>query len=461
MRSFYAECPGDGHYKIAGNFRPPNLPSDCGQESARFLNKVPVESVAKSMNTSRRSGSVSSWHHLVAATLALAAATCLHAADWPHWRGPDRNGISTETAWTDQWPAAGPAIAWKAQVGLGYSSFVVANGRVVTVGHANEKDTVFCFDAVTGKEVWKHAYPSELGDKYFDGGTTGSATVDGDRVFWLSRWGDLFCFNGADGKVVWNKNVQTETKARVPDWGFTGAPLVLGDKLILNVGDAGLALDKKSGAIIWQSTTKSAGYSTPLPFKQGNDMLVILGSAQSYVAVNANDGKEAWRIKWLTQYGVNAPDPILDGNRLFLSTGYGKGAALFELGGAEPKELWKSKALRTQMNGAVLYKGHLYGVDGDTTEKASLKCIDFATGAEKWKHPNFGSGGIIIADGRIVALSAAGELMIAPASPDGFKPTARGQVLGGKSWTAPVLANGFIYARNSRGDIVAVDARKK
>ena len=395
------------------------------------------------------------------AALLVAASVSALATDWPHWRGPSRNGISTETGWTDQWPAAGPSVAWKAGVGLGFSSFAVANGRVVTAGHADEKDTVFCFDAMTGKEIWKHSYPSDLGDKYFDGGTTGSATIEGDRVFWLSRWGDVFCFNAADGKVIWNKNVQAETKARVPDWGFTGAPLVLGDKLILNIGEAGLALDKKSGNVLWQSATRSAGYSTPLPFKQGGDVRVVMGNEQAYVAVNPADGKEAWRIKWLTQYGVNAADPIADGNRILLSSGYGKGAGLFELGGAEPKEIWKSKVIRTQMNPAVLHQGHLYGVDGDTTEKASLKCVDFATGAEKWKHANFGSGGVIIADGKLIALSGTGELLVAPASPESFKPTARAQVLGGKCWTAPVLANGFIYMRNSRGDVVAVDVRKK
>src|SRR5688572_10291386 len=181
----------------------------------------------------------------IIATLGCAAS--LHAADWPQWRGPDRNGISPETKWSDAWPAAGPKVAWKAQVGLGYSSFVVAGGRAVTAGHADEKDTVFCFDVNTGKEVWKHSYPSDLGDKYFDGGTTGTPTIDGDRVFWLSRWGDTFCFNAADGKIIWTKNVQKETGARLPDWGFGAAPLVAGDKVILNVGDAGLALDKKTG----------------------------------------------------------------------------------------------------------------------------------------------------------------------------------------------------------------------
>ena len=116
--------------------------------------------------------------------------------------------------------------------------------------------------------------------------------------------------------------------------------------------------------------------------------------------------------------------------------------------------------MRTQLNASVLFKGHLYGADGDTTEKGALKCLDFAAGGEKWAQPGFGPGGVIIADGRLMALSSSGELMVAPATPEGFKPTARAQVLGGKCWTAPVLANGFIYCRNGRGDVVVMNVRK-
>jgi len=122
--------------------------------------------------------------------------------------------------------------------------------------------------------------------------------------------------------------------------------------------------------------------------------------------------------------------------------------------------VWKTKNLRTQLNSAVLYQGHLYGTDGDTTDKATLKCLDFQTGQEKWSQANFGSGGVMVADGKLIAMSGSGELMVAPATPSGFKPISRAQVLGGKCWVVPVLANGLIYCRNGRGDVVALDVRK-
>ena len=392
--------------------------------------------------------------------LAFASMTSgLFAVDWPHWRGPDRNGTSQETGWRARWPGE-PAIAWRANVGLGFSSMVISQGRACTVGHADGRDTIFCFDAASGKERWKQSYPAELGDKYYEGGTTGTPTFDNDRVYWLSRWGDLFCLAAADGKILWSKNVATETGTKIPSWGFTGAPLVHENLLVLNVGEAGMGVDKSSGKILWRSANQDAGYSTPLPVKRGAQSLALLGSEKNYLAVEIASGKEVWRHRWLTQYGVNAADPVVEDQRVFISSGYGKGAALLEIGDGGPREIWKSKVLRTQLNPAVLVDGHLYGVDGDTTQNASLKCVEFATGTEKWAHPGFGSGGVIVANGQLIALSAAGELLVAPASPTGFQPTARAQVLGPKCWTAPVLANGIIYCRNSRGDIAAVDVRE-
>ncbi len=204
------------------------------------------------------------------------------AEDWPQWRGPDHNGVSKEVGWLDKWPDGGPAVSWKASVGLGFSSIVVAHGKAFTMGHADNADSVVCLDADTGKEIWRHSYPADLGDKYFEGGTTGTPTVDQDRVFTLSRWGDCFCFEASIGKIVWSKNVQQETGVRIPGWGFSGCPVVFSNLLILNIGDAGLALEKANGKIVWKSENKDAGYSTPLLFERGGEPHIWIGSGQSH-----------------------------------------------------------------------------------------------------------------------------------------------------------------------------------
>ena len=394
-------------------------------------------------------------------SLALAVTSFIRGDDWPCWRGPRHDGVSRETNWVSQWPADGPPIAWKSRVGLGFSTFVVGGGRAVTTGHADDQDTVWCFNAETGKLEWKHSFPSDLGDKFFEGGTTGTPTIDGDHVFFLNRWGEIFCFQSADGKVLWTKNVARETGVRVPGWGFGGAPLAHENLLVLNVGDAGLALDKATGAVVWKSANKDSGYSTPLPFQRQGEWYAAFGSGQSYLAVNLKTGTEAWRIRWLTQYGVNATDPILDGDRVYFSTGYGKGAAQFRLGDGEPQQVWKSRTFHTQMNSAVRIGGFLYGVDGDSTERGSLKCLDWATGEEKWAFPDVGPGSVTVAGNRLLVMNDRGELMNGPASPEGFTPTARAQVLGGKCWIVPVLANGRLYCRNARGDVVVLDLRPR
>lgn len=384
----------------------------------------------------------------------------LRANDWPHWRGPARNGISEEKGWRSEWPPDGPPIVWKAAVGVGFSSVSIADGRAFTAGHANEQDSVFCLDAKSGKEIWKYSYPAELGDKYFEGGTTGTPTVDGDRVYTLSRWGDVFCFQAATGHIIWNRNLPKETGIRVPAWGYGGSPTIHENILLLNVGESGMALDKLSGKTLWQSADKDAGYSTPLPCQENGKWVVLLGSEKSYLAVDLPSGREEWRMKWLTQYGVNAPDPIPDGARVFISTGYGKGAVLIKPSEhAEPEVIWKSKVLGTQLNTAVLVDGFLYGLDGDGGDGAPLKCIEFTTGNEKWSYPHVGTGGLVVADGKLIVLGSKGELMVFVATPKEPKMLASAQVLGGKCWTAPVLANGFIYCRNARGDVVCVDVR--
>ena len=211
------------------------------------------------------------------ASLTLSA----HAADWPHWRGPDRIGISSEKSIQTQWKNDEPAILWKANVGTGYSAISIANGSVVTLGNDAGKETVYCFDEATGKEKWKHTYDSPLAPKYFPGGPTSTPTIDGAHVYTLSREGQLFCFDLTTGKVVWAENPAKDNEMSKPEWGFSGSPMILGDRLYLNVGDAGMALNKKDGSVIWKSGTGAAGYSTLLPMNHSAKTALLLGSAKS------------------------------------------------------------------------------------------------------------------------------------------------------------------------------------
>ena len=378
------------------------------------------------------------------------------ADDWPNWRGPDHNGISKETGWSAKWPADGPKQVWKANVGIGFASFAVSHGRVYTVGNAKDTDTIFSFDANTGQEQWKHSYAAKLDPKYYEGGPSATPTVEGDRVYTFSKRGMVHCLDAAKGTVIWSKDLAEELKAKMPTWGFAGSVLIAGDLALLNVGSSGAALDKKSGKVIWSSGTDDAGYSTPVPLTVAGKPAATFAIKQHVIAVNVADGKELWRFPWKTEYDVNPTDPILSGSKVFISSGYNHGGGVFDVSSQPPKAVWQNKNMRNHMNSCVLWEGHLYGMDEN-----QLRCLVFDTGEVKWTHKPTGKGALMLADGKLIVLGEKGELMVAEASPAGFNVVARAQVLGGKSWTTPVLANGKIYCRNAAGNVVCVDVSGK
>ncbi len=197
--------------------------------------------------------------------------------------------------------------------------------------------------------------------------------------------GDAFCFDAASGKVIWSKNVQKETDAKIPDWGYSGSPLVNGKLVILNVGGAGLALDKATGKIVWKSDTENAGYSTPLPVTKGGLTTAVFGSGKKYQAVDISNGAKIWEFPWPTRYEVNAAAPIISGDTVFISAGYNHGSALLNVSGSTPTVVWQNKDLRNMFSSSVLIDGHLYGIDNDHNTRATLRCVDLATGAVLWK----------------------------------------------------------------------------
>jgi len=381
------------------------------------------------------------------------------AADWPQWRGPNRDGISAEAGWSSTWPAGGPKVLWKASLGQGCSSFSVVGEQVFTMG--NDKDTgiVYCLAAKTGSVVWKHTYPSKLDPKLFDGGQCATPTVDGDRVFTLGRQGQLFCLNKATGAVVWSKDLVKDFGVKLGDWGYAGSPLVVGNLLMIDVGGKGasaVAFDKATGKVAWQAGDDAQSYASPVAFVHNGKQRVAFFNAFGLVVREAADGKEILRFPWKTQYDINAATPIIADGNILIASGYGHGAALIPLGSANPTPVWQNKNMKNKINSCVLWKGDLYGFDEGT-----LTCMDFATGAVKWKQGGLGLGSLMLADGKLIVLAEKGDLVIAEASPAAFKELARTPAVAGTTWVSPVLANGSIYCRNNKGEAVCFDVSGK
>ncbi len=395
----------------------------------------------------------------IAITCALFSCRFGAAEDWYRFRGPRLDGVSSETAWTDDWPDGGPKIAWTASVGTGFSSVSVSAGRLYTIGNEGNVDTVYCLDAANGTEIWKHSYSSPTDPNEFEGGPTSTPTVDGDQVYTLGRRGDLFCLDKASGEVRWSLNVADKAGVRVPAWGFAGSPLVCDERLIVNVGDAGMGVDKQTGELVWASADKDAGYSSPVPMPGSDPRRVVIGSARSYVCVDVESGLERWRQKWLTTFGCNAADAIVSGDNVFLSSGYNRGSALLRILGDEPTIVWKNKEMQNQISSSLLIDGCLYGIHGDVASGAQLRCIEWASGEVKWTSDTVAPGGLTAAGDRLIILGDSGELVVAPASPAGFEVTSRYSVLDGKCWTTPVLSGGRIYCRAADGTLVCVDVR--
>ncbi|MCP4374829.1 MAG: PQQ-binding-like beta-propeller repeat protein [bacterium] len=383
--------------------------------------------------------------------IASSAIVIVEAADWTMYRGPNHTGISGETGWYDA--SAGVKILWKQKIGIGFGSIAVSGGRAYAMGNKSGKDTVFCFDAKTGRKVWAYSYPARLVPKLYEGGPGGTPTVDGKYVYTLSKHGDLYCLSADGGSVKWKVKIKT----KMPGWGFAGSPLVVGDLLILNTGSAGAAYNKKTGRKVWSSGAGASGYATPVPIKRNGKPHVIIFTRQSVVIVAVANGKKVWEAPWKTKYDVNAADPIIAGKNLFISSGYNAGCCLLPMGKANPKPIWKNKNMRNKMSGCVLLDGHVYGFD-----ETKLTCLDLKTGKKKWSEGSLGRGTVMMADGKLILLSERGKLVIASASPDGYKELSSGVILkaGTRCWSMPALCDGLIYARNAAGDMVCVKVKK-
>src|SRR6185312_13625886 len=256
------------------------------------------------------------------------------AADWPQWRGPNRDGISRETGLLQAWPKDGPPLVWKTQgAGRGYSTMSISGGRIYTMGLRGDKEFVIAFDLATGREIWATAHGTAFSNDRGDG-PRGTPTIDGDTAYSLGGNGDLSSIDIKTGRINWKMNVLDKFGGQNITWGISESPLVIGNKVLVNPGGPGasiVALNKKTGDLIWKSQSDRSGYSSGMPVKVGNTTQVVFFTHTRAVGLDLNDGKLLWDYPKAANDVANAATPVVRGNRVFISSDYGNGGGMVEI----------------------------------------------------------------------------------------------------------------------------------
>ena len=395
-------------------------------------------------------------------SLCMAAQVMAQAnANWPQWRGPNRDGISEETGLLKQWPAEGPPLVWKATgAGRGYSSFSIANGKLYTLGLRGDREFVVAFDVATGKEAWATPHGSAFHNDRGDG-PRGTPTVDGDRVYALGGNGDLSALDAKTGKLVWTKNVLEAFGGSNITWGISESPLVLGNKVLVNAGGQGasiVALNKSDGSVIWKSQSDEAGYSSAVPLELNGITEVVFFTARRAIGLDAKDGRLLWEYSKPSNNTANVATPIVRANRVFISSDYGTGGGVVEIKpDNKAQEIWFSKDMRNHHSSSVLIGDYLYGFSASI-----LTAIKFDTGEMAWRDRSVGKGSLVFADGNLYLFSENGVVGLAEATPAGYKEKGRFRIQQGSlpTWTHPVVAGGRLYLRD-QDTIYAFDVREK
>jgi outer membrane protein assembly factor BamB len=391
----------------------------------------------------------------------LATAATVSAIDWAQWRGPKQDGVSPESGLLQDWPAAGPKLVWTATgVGLGYSTVVTSGDRIFTSGDLDGQASVICLSAKDGARVWATATgkPGSLGCCASDG-PRATPTVDAKAglVFALSQHGEAVALNLQDGKQVWKTDLAGDLGGPVPEWGYSAAAVLDDGKVIYTPGGKNgtvVALDAKSGKIVWRTKefTDAPHYSPAVVATiHGVKQYVQLTDA-NVVGINPKDGSLLWKAPRPGRTAV-IPTPVIQGNLVYVTSGYGVGCNCFEIKKTgekfEATELYQNKVMVNHHGGVIAIGENVYG----HSDSKGWTCQNIKTGEVVWQDKTFSKGSIAYADNRFVIRreDKEGTIALIAASPAGYKehgkfnPPNRSER---HSWPHPVISNGRLYIRD-------------
>jgi outer membrane protein assembly factor BamB len=402
-----------------------------------------------------------SLRHTVGKTLvvALLIATAASAADWPRFRGPDANGVATEKGLLRSWGDEGPEIVWKRPVGAGFSGVAVVGDRLYTAELTEGEQRLSALDAATGKTLWSTSFGSGFEDE-FGNGPRSTPSVDGDAVYAISADLRLLAVAAADGKILWRHDFQEEYGAKPVRFGYGSSPLVDGNRVVVEVGGTEgrslMAFDKTTGAVLWANLDTPAAPATPIAVTLGGRKQYVFNRRSGLTGLAAETGEVLWEHP-SARDTIVMPTYVAPASFFISSALMGDGGHMIRVATGEEgftaEKVWSNERLRNHFNNSVIVGGHLYGFDN-----ATLRAVDLKTGESRWAKRGYGKGSIIAADGLLFVLSDRGLLALVAATPEAFQELSRIQVMEGRSWTAPTLANGRLYVRDL-DELVSLDIR--
>ena len=376
------------------------------------------------------------------------------AADWPQWRGSQRDGVSREVGLLEEWAPGGPRLIWEIEdLGRGYGTVATQGEQVFLQGTVGDTSSVFCLNRSDGRRLWVSPLGTSGGDSR-GGGPRGTPTVDGRHVYALSENGELACLQSENGSVVWRRNILRDFGGSNPSWLISESPTVDGDRLIVTPGGRGatlVALDKLSGRTLWKSRDLSdqAAYSSCVIADVQGIRSIMTFTDNAAVGVRASDGKLMWKYSRVANGTANVATPVFHRNKVFFSSGYGTGCALLSLQAqaneVTAKEIYFNRNMQNHHGGVILVDGYLYGFSNQ-----GLTCIEFETGKRVWRSRSVGKGSLTYADGHLYLLSENNVVGLAQATPEGYREKGRFiiQDQGWPSWAHPVVSGGRLYIRN-------------
>ena len=399
--------------------------------------------------------------------LALALGAHGIAADWPEVLGPGRNGVYGGPSLSETWGRTGPRVVWRRQIGAGLSGPVVVQNRVILFHRVSNREVVEAIDAASGKTQWRYAYPTSYRDDFgFDEGPRAVPVVANGAVYTLGAEGQLHVVDLASGTKIWSEDTMRRFGVPKGFFGAAGSPLVEDGRVVANIGgkNAGIvAFDAKTGKVLWTATEDGASYSSGIGATIAGRRYAIFLTRNGLVGLDSTAGQvrfaRPWRARQATS--INAATPVISGDSIFISAEYGPGAGVLRFDGSKLHDVWSSDdVLSNHYATSVHYGGYLYGFHGMAGRIAqSFRAVEFQTGKVRWSQDGFGAGSVTLAGNRLLILRENGELVLAAASPDGFKPVVRAQILPPTVRAYPAIADGMLYVRND-DTLVCLDLRE-